>query len=121
MALSLSCLVESHAIGATAVGAQGFEFGRCRRCGVDLLRSSGRWKRVPKGFRVVWRNAPADVGAGPRPAPRAGRGGGLRAAADLAAVALRFAAWQFSASLRGRAKALVAARRQRRLRRLPAQ
>jgi hypothetical protein len=120
MPLSLSCLVECHSIGASAVGAQGFELGRCRRCGLDLLRSSGRWKRVPKGFRVAWGNAPADSGASPRPAPRAGRAGRLRAAVDLVAVALRFAGWQYAASLRGSAKAIAGARRQRRRPRLPA-
>jgi hypothetical protein len=120
MSLFFSCLAGSHAIGASAVGAQGFELGRCRRCGLDLLRSSRGWRRVPKGFRVVWGNAPADLGASPRPAPRAGRAGRLRAAADLAAVALRFAAWRYAASLRGSAKAIAAARRKRRLPRLPA-
>lgn len=32
-----------------------YEFGRCNRCSVDMMRRDAGWKPVPKGFRIVWR------------------------------------------------------------------
>jgi hypothetical protein len=33
----------------------GFHFSRCRRCGRDMIRSSGEWRMVPDGHRVAWK------------------------------------------------------------------
>ena len=39
---------------------QGFALSTCRRCGRDMIRSAepraSKWKPVPAGFRVTWRN-----------------------------------------------------------------
>jgi hypothetical protein len=49
------CAAGRHEIAPETVHNQGFEFGRCRSCGHDMVRSLHHWTRVPKGFRVVWR------------------------------------------------------------------
>jgi len=37
----------------------GFYFGSCGRCGCDLVRGAhDRWRAVPRGFKVVWRQRP---------------------------------------------------------------
>jgi len=43
-----------------------YEFGRCTRCAVDMMRRESGWKPVPKGFRIVWkpRGANGRPGAG---------------------------------------------------------
>lgn len=41
-----------------------YEFGRCTRCAVDMMRREGSWKTVPKGFRIVWRPRGANGQAG---------------------------------------------------------
>ncbi|HVQ10072.1 MAG TPA: hypothetical protein VMS43_16735 [Allosphingosinicella sp.] len=43
---------------SSITGNQGFEFGRCRKCGRDLVRSGRAWRTIPPGFRVVWRGDP---------------------------------------------------------------
>lgn len=53
--MRLSCVVGRHRAGSRPVRNQGFEFGGCRACGRELVRSRGGWRTVPKGFRVVWR------------------------------------------------------------------
>jgi hypothetical protein len=41
----------------------GICFGRCARCGRDLVRTaSGNWQ-VPRGYRIVWRATPQDAAA----------------------------------------------------------
>lgn len=54
-----SCVAGRHDAGPRRVRNQGMEFGRCRGCGRDLVRSRGTWRSVPKGFRVVWRRSAA--------------------------------------------------------------
>lgn len=44
-----------HAATGGGIRNQGFQFSRCRNCGRDLVRSRRAWRRVPTGFRVVWR------------------------------------------------------------------
>jgi CheY-like chemotaxis protein len=52
---TITCAVRGHAPGPEQIENDGIAFGRCRRCGTDLIRRSGRWQPVPKGFRVAWR------------------------------------------------------------------
>ncbi|MEA3013859.1 MAG: hypothetical protein QOD42_2404 [Sphingomonadales bacterium] len=60
--MSKSCGDGKHVALARPVRNQGFEFGRCRKCGRDLVRSRRAWRTVPAGFRVVWRREPPGAG-----------------------------------------------------------
>ena len=56
--MSLRCRLTSHVAAPTCRTNQGFVFSQCRRCGRDMIRSaarttSGRWHKVPSGFRVM--------------------------------------------------------------------
>jgi hypothetical protein len=53
-----SCAASQHVALWRPVRNQGFDFGRCRKCGRDLVRSRRAWRTVPEGFRVVWRRSP---------------------------------------------------------------
>jgi hypothetical protein len=52
-----TCTRGKHEPAANWVRNQGLEFGRCSRCGRDLIRSRHQWRGVPQGFRVVWRKS----------------------------------------------------------------
>lgn len=52
-----ACLLGRHEARASAVRNHGLYFSACLHCRCDMVRSLGHWRRVPKGFRVVWRNA----------------------------------------------------------------
>ena len=58
--MALLCTLLTHAITPHASRNQGFDFSTCRRCGRDMIRSAesraSKWKAVPTGFRVIWRN-----------------------------------------------------------------
>ena len=58
--MALLCNLLTHAITQHVSRNQGFEFSTCRRCGRDMIRSAesraSKWKPVPLGFRVIWRN-----------------------------------------------------------------
>lgn len=78
-----TCMRGKHDVAANGVRNQGLEFGRCGRCGRDLIRSRHQWRTVPQGFRVVWRrSAPGsdapDPGQLPLDLPAAGRALALR-------------------------------------------
>lgn len=53
----MKCLITGH--DAEPVRNRGLEFGHCRHCRRDLLRTNRRWRRVPRGFRVVWQRRPS--------------------------------------------------------------
>jgi hypothetical protein len=53
--MSLSCALRGHEAGAGEVYNGGYYFARCRRCGLDMIRSGAAWQKVPSGHRVVWR------------------------------------------------------------------
>jgi len=112
--MSLICQIATHSAPEAGVRNQGLEFGACRRCGRDLLRTGRTWKRVPRGFRVVWRRpAPVPGSAAqllfdlpcaghalaivPAPSPPRRR---VAEAADLAGLALRAFAWLVADRLR---------------------
>jgi hypothetical protein len=62
MTMSKSCGDGKHVALARPIRNQGFDFGRCRKCGRDLVRSRSAWRTVPTGFRVVWRREPPGAG-----------------------------------------------------------
>lgn len=108
--MTYSCNSGRHAVASPGVRNQGFEFGKCTRCGRDLLRSGGDWRTVPKGFRVVWRRDPPPA-AGKAPArSRARPRNPLAVAAELAWLAARCLGWKISDGLRAGMKALLAPR-----------
>lgn len=53
--MGLLCRFGLHRAAPGEVWNKGWYFGRCRGCGVDLVRTpSGKWHR-PKGRKVVWK------------------------------------------------------------------
>lgn len=61
--MAIACLLGRHAIAQAGVRNGAYEFARCERCRCDLMRARGRsWRRVPKGFKVVWK--PRSDGSG---------------------------------------------------------
>lgn len=60
--MSKSCGDGKHVALTRPIRNQGFDFGRCRKCGRDLVRSRRAWRTVPAGFRVVWRREPPGTG-----------------------------------------------------------
>lgn len=66
--MSIACALGRHVVVDRGVSNREHQFGRCGRCSCDLVRVGSAWKRVPKGFKVVWRprtgSAEADVSAG---------------------------------------------------------
>ncbi|MGY4395711.1 hypothetical protein ACVWZA_000872 [Sphingomonas sp. UYAg733] len=72
--MSLRCHLLSHALALDVRINQGFAFGRCRRCGRDMIRSAKarpatEWRSVPSGFRVVRGPHAVPGGNGSRPMP----------------------------------------------------
>lgn len=56
-----TCRVGWHTPSTQEIWNDGHHFTRCDRCGEDLVRPpAGKWGRVPKGFRVVWKQRTAD-------------------------------------------------------------
>lgn len=59
--MPIKCVLGRHSVVARGVRNQDHEFGRCHRCGCDLLRvGPAAWKRVPRGYKVVWRPRTGD-------------------------------------------------------------
>lgn len=44
-------------------------FGRCARCGCDLVRTADRPWRAPRGYRIVWQAGPRAHDYSPRSPP----------------------------------------------------
>jgi hypothetical protein len=53
--MSMLCALGGHEAGAGEVYNGGYYFGRCRRCGTDMIRCGAAWQIVPDGHRVVWK------------------------------------------------------------------
>jgi hypothetical protein len=57
--MSVFCGMGIHRAAAQPVWNNGFYFSACTRCGCDLVRGAhDRWRAVPRGFKVVWRQRP---------------------------------------------------------------
>jgi hypothetical protein len=61
IAMHLLCVLGWHRPESTTIRNEGRHFGRCRRCKSDLIEVGLGWKRAPRGYRVVWKKADADV------------------------------------------------------------
>src|SRR5688500_1392207 len=62
---SLRCLAGWHSPETVAHWNHGYYFSRCRRCGIDLVRTAYSGWQVPKGAKVVWsEERPASAVAG---------------------------------------------------------
>ncbi len=122
--MRIRCLAGRHAAAPGAIRNQGFEFGRCGRCGRDMVRSGSRWRLVPKGFRVVWKRTPGrqaevsamqlllnlpSTGRALIPAPDRRRSGPSEMVV-LAVLGLRYLAWTAGERLRGWRQSLFPAR-----------
>ena len=59
------CIIIGHRQGGRILTNGGLDFGRCRRCGSDLIRRQGGAWKEPAGYRIVW---PAER---PRPVQKA--------------------------------------------------
>jgi hypothetical protein len=88
--MSLLCALGGHEAGSGEVYNGGYYFARCRRCGLDMIRSGAAWRMVPEGHRVVWRSGrhrhsvePSFAGVLPV----------LHRQANLPAVRTPFASW----------------------------
>ena len=56
------CRLFKHRAPTTMVWNDGQHFGRCGRCGRDLIRTDGIWRSVPPGYRIVWKDrTPKDI------------------------------------------------------------
>jgi hypothetical protein len=59
------CNLSGHVAAPVSVTNQGFQFSRCARCNHDMIRSTAsigaKWKPVPEGFRVDWRDTDLDA------------------------------------------------------------
>jgi hypothetical protein len=101
--MKLACLLGSHEARASAVRNQGLYFSACLHCERDMVRSLGRWQKVPKGFRVVWRgagvrgpiaaNLPMPMPAPPARRPAAETRSRLAALVIMAGAGLRALGW----------------------------
>jgi hypothetical protein len=126
--MSLACLIGKHRVRPTATRNQGLYFSRCARCERDMVRSLASWRAVPRGFRVVWRQAgwQGPVAAN-LPVPVYSKAGlnderiaaRLAALLALAGAGLRAVLWSLSDRLEGLARLKFAPRRPALLR-LPA-
>ena len=56
--MNLLCRIGRHTPGEERVWNDGWFFGRCERCGTELLSRGRSWRPVPSGYRIVWRSRP---------------------------------------------------------------
>lgn len=55
--MNITCIWQGHIARDHGVWNQGYCFSQCRRCSIDLIRTSDDWHRVPRGYRVAWHRA----------------------------------------------------------------
>jgi hypothetical protein len=53
--MAIFCALGRHSVDSRGIRNGKYEFARCQRCSCDLMRSGSDWKRVPRGFKVVWK------------------------------------------------------------------
>ncbi|HKT14633.1 MAG TPA: hypothetical protein VJR87_04425 [Allosphingosinicella sp.] len=53
--MSILCRLAQHKAVPSQIWNDGYYFSRCRSCGCEMIGRGGIWQRVPRGFRVVWR------------------------------------------------------------------
>ncbi|MBW4331586.1 hypothetical protein KY084_11975 [Stakelama sp. CBK3Z-3] len=52
--MTLRCMLTGHTPSTFITWNEGYYFSTCTRCGHDVIRQEGPWRRVPHGYRVVW-------------------------------------------------------------------
>ena len=98
--MKLMCTIADHRAVEEQVYNSGYFFGRCRRCGCDLIRTGRRqWQPVPRGYGVVWKAGRHSHSLTP---DFEGLLPDLHAEANLPATRPRFASW--SRAMVGRGK-----------------
>lgn len=51
--MALLCGLGGHEAGEDILYHAGYHFGRCRRCGTDMVRLGGSWRDVSQGQRAL--------------------------------------------------------------------
>lgn len=54
--MTIKCALQGHAAGDDCVWNEGYFFSDCARCGRGLVRTSGNWRAIRRGYRIVWRS-----------------------------------------------------------------
>jgi hypothetical protein len=54
--VTLMCRIRGHAAEEQQTWNEGYFFSRCRRCGRNLIRTSGGWLPTPSRYQVAWRS-----------------------------------------------------------------
>lgn len=54
--MNIMCLLQGHAPGGECVWNEGYFFSACPRCARGLVRTSDKWRAIPRGYRIVWRS-----------------------------------------------------------------
>ena len=67
--LPLLCALGRHKTDLLVRWNDGYYFTRCRRCGLDLVRTAFSGWTAPKRYRVVWQAEPPAASDGVQPAP----------------------------------------------------
>lgn len=102
--MRLDCLIGNHQPLPPRARNQGFQFSCCRDCGRDMVRSGRSWRRVPRGFRVVWRQParPASAAGAEMVGRRPQRGfQAFTGILDLVRAALRILLWAWHDRVNG--------------------
>ena len=53
--MNILCGLTGHTPADKAIWNQGYYFSRCCSCDCEMIGRGGSWRRVPRGYRVVWR------------------------------------------------------------------
>ncbi len=69
--MGILCRLGHHQAAPQVRSNGGIAFGRCAGCGCDLILASSGWRRVPRGYRIVWGSAPPQRAADPAQLPLA--------------------------------------------------
>ena len=69
--MAILCRLGQHQAAALVRANAGARFGRCLYCGCDLILAATGWRAVPRGYRIVWRNAPPEHAVDPAQLPLA--------------------------------------------------
>ena len=86
--MRILCLVAGHRPVPSNIWNDGHYFSRCSNCDCEMIGRGGAWRRVPRGYKVVWRPRTAETNWTPwSPASAAAAAEGGRLSDLLYAVA----------------------------------
>src|SRR5262245_20401553 len=69
--MRLFCSMGWHRPSPKTIDNEGRTFGRCKSCGIDLVKTSSGWKPAPRGYKVIWKKAVVRPRPAPEPIPEA--------------------------------------------------